>query len=166
MQENNNINKKNNVITNYEFIEKFIMGEFNYVSQKITKFVSPFVGGFIHASLSDYPDSYTFHAFFGTFLGVTPTLIKYVSSSMISQCKEIFNRDINMINNRNSGTLLESRLAKLDQDKRKEAYNHVKNFVKSDKNELSDYLVNEKNNFAFAGAISYAAGFCFKKMFS
>ena len=166
MKKDNKINEKNNAVKDYEFVEKFIAGEFNYISHRILKFVSPFVGGIVHASLPDYPDSYTFHAFFGTILGVAPTLVKYMGSSVISQCKEVFKRDINMIKNGDSGTLLESRLEKLDQAEREKAINHVNNFIKSDKNELSDYFVNEKNNFAFAGVISYAAGFCLKKMFS
>ncbi len=159
-------NKKNNIVENYEFIEKFIMGKFSYISHKITKFAYPFVGGFIHASLPDNPDSYASHAFLGTFLGVSPTLVKYMSSSIMSQYKEIFKKDITKIDDGVSRTYLNLRLEKLDQDEKEKTLNHVNKFIKSDKDELSDYLVDEKNHFAFAGAISYAAGFCFKKMFS
>ena len=165
MQKNNNINKKNNVIANYEFIEKFILGKSRYIASRIVEFAAPFAGGFIHASLPDYQGSYTYPVLLGTFLGVTPTLIKYVGSSIMFQCKETFKEDINKIDNGVSRTYLNLRLEKLDQDEKEKTLNHVNKFIKSDKNELSDYLVNEKNNFAFAGAISYAAGFCFKKMF-
>jgi len=165
MQKDNNINKKNNLVKDYEFIEKFILGKSRYVSSKIVEFAAPFAGGFIHASLPDNQDSYALDAFFGIFMGVGPTLLKYVSNSMVSQCKEVFKKDINMIDNAVFRNIFKLRLENLDYDEKEKTLNQMEKFVRLDKNELSDYLVNEVNKSAFKGAISYAAGFCFKRMF-
>ena len=165
MKNNNNINKKNNIITNYKFIEKFVLGESRYIASKIIELAAPFTGGFVHASLPDYPDSYTSYALFGTFMGVGPTFAKYLSNSMVSQCKEAFKKEINTIDNAIFRNFFKLRLENLDYNEKEKTLNHMEGFVKSDKDELSDYLGREVNKSAFKGAISYAAGFCFKKMF-
>ena len=165
MKQDNNVNEKNNVITDYRFTEKFIYTKFGYTLNRIGEFYVPFVGGFIHASIPDFPAATTDFAFFGTILGVAPTLLKYAFNGLTLKCKKIFKKDIGMMGCGDSGTALESGLEKLDQDKREKAFNHVKNFVESDKSELSDYLGREVNQSAFRGVISYAAGVCFKKMF-
>ncbi len=165
MQENNNINKKNNIINDYKLIEKFILGEPRYIAAKIIELAAPFAGGFVHASLPDYPNSYISYALFGTFMGVGPTFAKYLSNSMVSQCKEVFKKDINTIDNAVFRNFFKLRLENLDYNEKEKTLNQMEKFVKSDKKELSDYLNREVNKSAFKGAISYAVGFCFKKMF-